>query len=51
MNSSRAPQEMTPARCYETLLADPAGAVKALDDHEVAGLNRIVADYLATKAP
>ena len=45
-----APQEMTPTRCYDALLADPAGAVKALDDQKAAGLTRIVADYLATKA-
>ncbi len=44
------PSGITPVRCYETLLADPTGAIKALDDKKVAGLSRIVADYLATRA-
>jgi len=42
-------QEITPARCYEVLLADPVRAVQALDGKSVAGLSKIVADYLATR--
>ena len=45
-----APPEITPARCYDTLLADPASAIKALDVTKAAGLTRIIADYLATRA-
>lgn len=44
------PLEITPAMSYQALLADPAKAAAALDDKTVAGLSRIVADYLATKA-
>jgi len=43
-----APSEMTPARCYEVLLANPAAAVQALDKVTAAGLSRIVIDYLTT---
>ena len=44
-----APSEITPARCYETLLADPGAAIQAMDDKVADGLSRLVADYLATK--
>ena len=45
-----APSEITPARCYDILLADPTGAAAVLDDSNAAGLSRILADYLAAKA-
>ncbi len=47
----QAPQEIiTPVRCYETLLADETSAVAALNDVRAAGLSRLLAGYLATKA-
>ncbi len=45
-----ASQEITLDTCYQRLLADHAQAVQALDNQRVAGLSRIVADYLATRA-
>lgn len=44
------PQEITPALCYETLLADRENAVAEMDDKIASGLSGLVADYLATKA-
>ncbi len=44
-----APQEITLADCYQRVLADPAKAVRALNDEQAAGLSRIVADYHATR--
>ncbi len=44
-----APPEITLADCYQRVLADPAQAVRALNDKRVAGLFRIMADYLATR--
>lgn len=45
-----APQEITPARCYDLILADPQKALAALDDAKVAGLSRLVTEYLTAKA-
>ncbi len=42
-----APQEITLDACYQRLLTDPARAVQALNAERVAGLSRIVADYLS----
>lgn len=42
--------EVTIARCYDALLADPRRAVAALDEQRAAGLSRILRDYLITKA-
>ena len=44
-----APQEITAARCYEVLLANPQDSVGALDDKTAADLLKIVTSYLATK--
>ncbi len=44
-----APQEIPLADCYQRVLADPAKAVRTLNDEQAAGLSRIVADYLATR--
>lgn len=43
------PQEVNLANYYDALLADPRGAVAALDDTRTSGLMRIVADYLASQ--
>ena len=44
-----APPKITPARCYDTLLADEKNALAALDDTRVAGLSRLVTEYLTAR--